>query len=139
MGRSPKQADRDSSRLQLGDIRRTMELARSGDSVSWTLIFQTVHQGKYKAEVEACRLDLCKKYRLRDDTSLSRLLGSLPTKPQTPPRLRDRAKRRPESAPQPAPQPAQFRGFRERAMVVRCTQCDHPAIPGDERCFLHIK
>jgi hypothetical protein len=38
--------------------------------------------------------------------------------------------------------PAQFLGDmrgQARAPRLRCTQCDLPAIPGDDRCYQHIK
>jgi hypothetical protein len=38
-----------------------------------------------------------------------------------------------------SPMPSQPRQFIPRAPIVRCTECDMPAMPGDSRCYQHIK
>lgn len=99
-----------------------MMKARAGDVASQERVSAISRLKERQSLVEACRLALCKQLGIRAGTPLLKLMNVQQVIPLQAP---------------PSPKALSSREFRGRA--PRCTQCGAPAMPGDNRCYLHIK
>jgi hypothetical protein len=114
-----KMAAKESAREIDARILPLMVQARGGDTDAQERIRAMSRITDIKELVDTCRRALCGKLGLDLDTSLNVLLNiAIPSQP-------------------PTSNPATRAG--DGTHNVRCTQCASPAMPGDDRCYLHIK
>lgn len=128
MVRTPQQKaqDRDAARKNARDILTFMQLARLGDEDAVALVLLYSRLKKFRLDVEACRGALCKKLGLAEKTPLVNLLTNKPI-----PKMHQWSEN----------EGVRIHEFlrRHATNTVTCTQCDAVAIPGDDRCYFHIK